>query len=130
MDGLAALVMGKLFDVCGIALLAWMTALASLFAPLVFWGGFHAALIGMILWGIGMGAQESIMRAVVPSLVPPERRGVAYGLLNLTFGLFWAGGSALMGILYDISFFYLVVFSIIAQLAAVPIFLIVKMRLR
>ena len=39
--------------------------ISSLFAPLVFLGGFYTALIGMALWGVGMGAQESIMRAAV-----------------------------------------------------------------
>lgn len=125
-DGIAALLMGRLFDVKGIATLALMTSLSAFFAPLVFFGNFYGALIGMILWGIGMGSQESIMRAMVAVLVPPQKRGSAYGLMYLVFGLFWAAGSALMGYFYDISWLYLVIFSLAAQFASIPIFLSLK----
>lgn len=125
-DGIAALIMGRLFDIRGISILVIITALASLFAPFVFLGGFYAALIGMILWGIGMGSQESIMRAIVATLVPVNKRGTAYGMLNLIFGVFWAVGSALIGLFYDISLLYVVTFSMLAQLASLPLFLSIK----
>lgn len=124
--GLAALIMGRLFDKRGIATLAVVTGVSALFAPLVFLGGFYASLIGMVFWGIGMSSQESIMRAVIPLLVPPNKRGSAYGVLNLVFGGFWAVGSAIIGILYDVSIIYVVAFSLLAQLAAIPLFLKLK----
>lgn len=127
-DGLSALLMGRLFDLKGISTLAFFTALASLFAPLVFYGNFYAILIGMVLWGIGMGAQESMMRAIVAELVPPSKRGSAYGILNLGFGVFWALGSAIMGLFYDISLIYLVAFSMLMQLVAIPFFLKIKLQ--
>ena len=43
---------------------------STLFAPLVFLGGFYPALGGMALWGIGMGAQESILRAAIAGMIP------------------------------------------------------------
>ncbi len=125
-DGLAALVMGKIFDLKGISVLAFVTAIAAFFAPLVFLGGFAAILFGMVLWGIGMGAQESIMRAIVAVLTSPDRRGSAYGMMNLIFGLFWAAGSALIGFLYDLSPLYTALFCLIAQFASLPFFLSVK----
>ena len=76
--------------------------LPLLFAPLVFLGGFYLPLIGMILWGIGMGSQASIMRAVVANMVQMNKRGTAYGILNIWFGIFWFLGSVLMGFLYNI----------------------------
>ena len=51
-------------------------------------------LAGMILWGVGMGAQESIMRAAVAGMVPVSKRGTAYGLFNTGYGIFWFLGSA------------------------------------
>ncbi len=66
----------------------------------------------MVLWGIGMGAQESILKAVVAGMVAPERRGSAYGIFNTGYGLAWFLGSALMGILYDFSLTALVIFSL------------------
>ncbi len=55
---------------------------ASLFAPLVFFGNAQGRLRGMTLWGIGMGAQESILKAAVAGLVPADKRGSAYGIFN------------------------------------------------
>ena len=56
-------------------------------------------LLGMVLWGIGMGAQESIIKAALAEMVPRDRRATGYGIFNTGFGLFWFLGSALMGIL-------------------------------
>lgn len=125
-DGISALIFGYLFDKKGISVLIYVTALSSLFAPLVFIDGFYISLVGIVLWGIGLGAQESIMRAVVANLVRMDKRGTAYGILNIWFGLFWFLGSALMGFLYDISIVALVTFSLGIQLAAIPILFVVK----
>lgn len=124
--GLAALICGRLYDKIGFSVLIFVTALVSLFTPLVFLGGFYLSLIGMILWGIGIGTQESIMRAVVANMVRMNKRGTAYGLLNIWFGVFWFLGSALMGFLYDVSLIFLIIFSVGAQLAAIPILFAVE----
>jgi len=125
-DALAALLFGRLFDRIGISILIVAALISSIFAPLVFFGGFYFALLGMALWGVGMGAQESIMRAAIAGMVSMDRRGSAYGIFNTGYGIFWFLGSALMGILYDTSIPALVVFSIISQLASVPLFLLVR----
>lgn len=75
---------------------------------------------------MGMGAQESIMRAAIAGMVPANRRGSAYGILNTGYGIFWFLGSALMGILYDISIPTLIAFSVVAQLASIPLLLLVR----
>jgi len=80
----------------------------------------------MALWGVGMGAQESIMRAAIAGMVPMNRRGSAYGIFNTGYGIFWFLGSALMGILYDISIPPLIAFSVVAQLASIPLLLLVR----
>jgi MFS family permease len=59
-DAVAALLFGYLFDRNGIPALIGSAVLSAFFAPLVFMGGFWGAVLGMALWGIGMGAQESI----------------------------------------------------------------------
>lgn len=122
-DALAALLFGRWFDRKGLAILALAALLSAFFAPLVFWGGFSAALLGIALWGIGMGAQESVMRAAIGGLVSPDRRGTAYGLLNAGYGLAWFLGSMAMGFLYDTSLPTLIAFSVIIQLVAVALFL-------
>jgi MFS family permease len=120
-DAAAALFFGRLFDRLGLPTLVGATLISSLFAPSVFLGGAHWALLGMALWGVGMGAQESVMRAALAGMVPPHRRGTAYGIFNTGYGVFWFLGSALAGLLYDYSVPGLIGFSVAAQLASLPL---------
>jgi MFS family permease len=127
-DAIAALLFGRLFDKIGMSSLIFAAVISSLFAPLAFLGNFQLAFLGVILWGIGMGAQESIMRAAVGGMVNAGKRGTAYGVFNTGYGIAWFLGSALMGILYDISIPALVIFSAAAQLASIPLFLMARNR--
>jgi MFS family permease len=129
-DALSALFFGRLFDRVGLSILIVVSLLSSLFAPLVFLGGFYFALVGMALWGVGMGAQESIMRAAIAEMVPMNKRSTAYGIFNAGFGLFWFLGSALMGILYDVSISSLIIFSVVMQLASIPFFISIRKKAR
>jgi MFS family permease len=122
-DAVAALFFGRIFDRIGFASLVIAVLFSSFFAPLVFLGGYYSSLVGMALWGVGMGAQSSVMKAAIAGLVPMNRLGFAFGVFNTTYGLFWFGGSALMGILYDVSPPALVAFSVGAQLISIPILL-------
>lgn len=125
-DAAAALIFGRFFDRKGIPILVISVLMSVFFAPLVFLGGFYPSLIGMTLWGVGMGAQESIMRAAVAEMVPVNKRATAYGIFNTGYGVFWFMGSALMGIFYDFSIPFLITFSVVTQLASVPLLLMVK----
>lgn len=120
-DAIAALVFGRWFDRVGLISLLSAVALSSLSAPLVFLGKTPFILAGMVLWGIGMGAQESIMRAAIAGMVPPERRGSAFGIFATGYGLSWFLGSAIMGVLYDQSIGLLIGFSVVIQWIAIAI---------
>ncbi|MDP9269844.1 MAG: MFS transporter [Chloroflexota bacterium] len=122
-SGLGSLLFGRLFDRRGIVILVPLTAVTALFAPLAFLGNEGAAFAGTILWGVGLGVHESVMAAAVAQIVPQGRVASAYGLFNLGYGIAWFAGSAVIGVLYDISIPALVVFSVLAELAAIPIFL-------
>ncbi|MDB4990744.1 MAG: transporter [Myxococcaceae bacterium] len=76
-----------------------------------------------------MGAQESIFKAVVAQLVAKEERARAYGVFFALFGLARWIGSTLMGWLYDRSLTLLVVFSVVTQLLAVPMLIVLGRRL-
>jgi len=128
-DALAALLFGYLFDRKGLPILIFSVILSAGFAPLCFLGGFYGAALGMILWGIGMGAQESIMRAAVALLVPKEKRGVGYGVFNTGYGFFWFLGSTALGLLYDFSIPALIIFSVILQLSCIPFLIKVRKML-
>ena len=81
-----------------------------------------------MLWGIGMGTQESAMRAVVAGVTAPDRRATAFGILNAVFGVAWFAGSAMLGILYDHSVVAVAVLSLALQLLAVPLLLFVMLK--
>jgi MFS family permease len=127
-DALAALLLGRLFDKHGMKVLIGSTLATILFAPLVFMGNFYTALAGMVCWGIGMAAQESIVRAVLATVLPLWKRATGFGIFNATFGVFWFLGSFFMGWLYDVSLAWLIVFSMVVQFASVPLFIILAKK--
>ena len=103
-DAVSALFFGFLYDRIGVRSLIFSTLLSSGFAVFVF--SMHsvpALLVGIALWGVGMGAQESILKAAVSSMVPKSSRATGYGIFECSFGFFWFLGSWLMGALYDFS---------------------------
>ena len=129
-DALAALWLGHRYDRKGLSVMVGVALVSALIAPLVFLGGFWPVLAGMILWGVGMAAQESVMRAAVAGMTPAGKRGSSYGLFSAAYGVAWFLGSAVMGFLYDHSVGALVAFSVVMQLLSVPLLLVVSRRTR
>lgn len=129
-DALAALALGRLFDRRGLPILIVVPLLSCGFAPLAFATSVPLVVAGTVLWGIGMGAQESIARAAIAVMIPAEQRGTAYGVFNSVYGVAWFAGSAAMGLLYDVSISFLIAFSVLTQLLAVPILCVVRRELR
>lgn len=124
-DAFAALLFGWLYDHWGIRVLIISTAISALFSVFVFsFNTLNAAIIGIVMWGVGMGAQESILKSAVSTIVPKQSRSTGFGIFETAFGIFWFLGSWLMGALYDIAPNWLVVFSVCTQLAAIPVFYI------
>jgi MFS family permease len=124
-DAVAALALGRAFDRVGIWTMVLATVASAASAPLVFLGDLRLAAVGMALWGMGMGAQESVMRAAVAAMAPKERRGTAFGTMNMIYGVAWFSGSALLGILYDQTSALAVAFvSAALQLTSLPVFVI------
>jgi len=122
-DAASALFFGRMYDRKGMGAIIASSTLSAFFAPLAFLGRSPAfAVAGVVLWGIGMGAQESILKAAITTMVPMGKRGTAFGFFNAGFGTFWFAGSWLMGILYSRSLVALVAFSFAAQLASLPFF--------
>jgi MFS family permease len=128
--GIASLIFGKWFDKVGLPVVLFAFFLGALFAPCVFLGGFGFALAGMILWGAGMGAQDSLLGALLAEVISSDKRSTAFGVFDTAFGIFWFAGSVAMGLLYDKSIFAVVIFSVALQLAALPIFIIGKRTIK
>ncbi len=123
-DAVAALVFGFLYDKKGVAALVWSTVLSAPFAVFVFsFRSVPALLLGVALWGVGMGAQESILKAAVTTMVPKASRATGYGVFECAFGVAWFLGSWLLGVLYEVSIPAMVALSVVSQLAAIPLYL-------
>jgi MFS family permease len=125
--GAAGFISGRLFDHIGLRALIGGVIISSAFAPLAFLGNGYLALLGVIVWAIGLGTHDTILGAAIAEMVSAARRATAYGVYNAGFGVAWFAGSVTLGILYDVSIAGLVVFAILTQVAAVPL-LVATMR--
>jgi predicted MFS family arabinose efflux permease len=123
---IGAIVFGKLFDKFGLGVVLAVVFLSSFFAPLVFLGRNWTALVGMILWGIGMSAQGSLLNSLVAGIIHPNKRSTGFGIFDTGFGIAWFLGSWLMGVLYQTSIPALIIFSVSLQLLSLPIFVFAK----
>ncbi len=122
-DAVSAMVFGLMFDKKGVRALVISTALSAPFALLIFGGSSNVSLLlGIAMWGVGMGAQESILKAAVASFVPKASRATGYGIFECVFGVFWFLGSWLLGALYDVSIPVMIAVSVGAQLLAIPLY--------
>lgn len=124
-DAIAALIFGTWFDRIGLRALIVSTLLTTPFSAFVFLSGNPWFIsIGIVLWGLGMGAQESIMKAAVAKIMPKNRRATGFGVFETGFGIAWFLGSWLIGALYDVNIPAMVAVSIISQLASVGFYLL------
>lgn len=123
-DAVAALIFGHIYDKKGVRALVISTIISAPFSLFIFGFKSEAALLfGLVLWGIGMGAEESILKAAVTSMVPKKNRATGYGIFECSFGIFWFLGSWLLGVIYSKSLPLMIGLSIFAQLLAIPFYL-------
>jgi len=135
LDGVAAWFVGTYYDrlknrsgneKAGLSTLL-MIPLLSVFIPLfAFTQSFILALISAVIWGVVMGVHETVMKSAIADLTPMKKRGTGYGIFNTAYGLAMFIGSTLMGVLYDHSIVMLVAAAVVIQLAAIPLFFLMK----
>jgi MFS family permease len=121
-NGLTALVFGRLFDRYGIQIIVLGILVSLLALPFGFLGGTVGVYLSAACWAIGLGAQDATLRSGISQVVSMNKRGTAFGAFNAAYGVLWFLGSVTMGVLYDFSLIALVVFGIAAQLVAAVIF--------
>ncbi len=125
-DAVAALLAGKTYDRIGLVSLLAVPLSTFPIPFLAFSYDYKLVLAGMVLWGVVMGIQETIMRAAIADLTPVKRRGFAYGIFNTVYGASWFLGSALIGLLYTLAVNYLILFVVVMELISIPLFLLVR----
>ena len=124
-DAVAALLFGNLYDRWGMKVLVVSALFAAPFSFLIFLGHSAPALVvGVVMWGIGMGAQESILKAAVTDMTPKSARATGFGIFSLALGLAWFLGSWCLGALYDINLTLMASVSAACQLLAIPFYIL------
>jgi len=121
---IASLLLGKLYDRLGISTVVIAVCLSACFSPLVFLGGFWVALVGLLLWGVGYAIQDTLLKALIASVLPTGRRNLAFGLFYLGYGGGWLIGSVMSGLLYEHSRMALIAFAVTTQLISIPLFVL------
>ena len=111
LDGLLAPVVGWIYDRIGLRIL---NVSPLLFASLPLSFLYPQAVI---LYGVCLAFQETVMRVAVADLVEVERRGISYGLLNVSQGLGLFLGSVVVGAIYN-SITAIFAFVLITQILA------------
>jgi MFS family permease len=130
MNGLTALLFGRLFDRIGLNALVLGILISLLALPLGFLGGSAGAIAAVACWATGLGAQDACLRSGIATVVSMNKRGSAFGAFNGVYGVMWFLGSLVMGLLYSRSLLALAAFGIVAQLAAAGMFFRLRGMLR
>jgi MFS family permease len=125
-NGLTAVIFGRLYDRYGLIVLTFGIALSMLALPLGFLGGATSAVVAVVCWATGLGVQDATLRSGIARVVSMNKRGTAFGIFNGVYGVLWFLGSAAMGLLYAYSIPALVAFGVAAQLAAAVLFVVVR----
>jgi len=121
--GISALILGKLLDRVGFIVTIISVFISSFAAAFAFSPSLFSIVIGMILLGISLGAQEAFLKATLSNMVAKEKRGTAFGLFDTVFGIAWFLGNIAMGFLYTKSISYAIIFSVAVQLLSLPVFM-------
>jgi len=136
-DAVIGLFVGKMYDRLKIrfdndhAGLLMLIILPVFTATLpIFTLSFHIGLIitGVVLWGVVMGTHETIMKAGIADITSIRKRGTGYGIFNMLYGIAIFIGSAAAGFLYDYSINLLIILMVAVELAAIPVFLVMRKR--
>jgi len=122
-NGLTALIFGRMFDRYGIQIIAIGIVVSLLALPFGFLGGAAGVYVSVACWAVGLGAQDATLRSGISQVVSMNKRGTAFGAFNAVYGVLWFLGSVTMGVLYDFSLVALVVFGMVAQLVAAGLFI-------
>jgi hypothetical protein len=138
-DAVIGLVIGKWYDRlkvrfdnehAGLLLLIILPALTALIPIFTLSPGLPIIITGVVLWGVVMGTHETIMKAGIADITSIRKRGTGYGIFNMLYGVAIFIGSAAAGFLYDYSVNLLIILMVAVELAAVPVFFVLRKRVK
>ena len=68
---------------------------------LAFWQKLTGCFAGIALWGVHLALTQGLFSKLVSDRAPPDLRGSAFGLYNLTTGLAMLAASTIAGVLWE-----------------------------
>lgn len=101
-DGAAAMVTGALYDKMGPKTLLSLPLLSALIPLFAYSDQASLVMVGVLIWGVTTGIQESTMRAYVADLLPSSQRATGYGCFALVVGAGTMLGGMIAGWLYGV----------------------------
>ncbi len=124
-DAAVAVPIGLLYDKIGLRAQVIAPLAAIIIPPAAFLIlGRIGLYIAAVFWGLTAGATETIMRAVVADIAPPESRSLAYGIYSFGIGLGGLAGAIIPAVLYDLGLITPIIAMCTAfELAAIIIFI-------
>lgn len=120
-EAVGALVVGWLYDRVGATVLYAVPVLVGLVPALALSGRLWVVVVGVLVWGLAFGLQDSTIKAVVADTVEASRRATAYGVFAAIQGAAAVGGGVLAGWLYERSVARLAVVVAILQLVGAAV---------
>jgi MFS family permease len=126
-DAIVALIIGPIFDRFRSNILFLIPLVSAPIVVLAF--AFNKTLpvmFSVFLWGSAMGLQETIMKSAIADIIHPEKRARAFGIFHGLYGFAWFAGSFVMGLLYEVSIYLLITFSLVLQALSLITFLQLK----
>lgn len=120
-DAVFALVTGSLYDKFGVKVLFCLPVSSALVPLFVFTNSAPLVAVGVALWGMSLGIQESTMRAAVADMVPSDRRATSYGMFSVATGIGTFIGATVIGALYSFGQGAIAAYSLVLQAAALAL---------
>nr|WP_179503811.1 MFS transporter [Nocardioides daedukensis] len=128
-EAVAALLTGVAYDAWHAKVLYVLPVLIAFVPVLAFGGSLWLVLVGVAIWGLATGIQDSTVKALVADLVPARSLGTAYGVFASFQGVAALAGGVLAGGLYSSNLPLLV--GIVAGLQVISLALLVlTLRIR
>lgn len=135
-DAVMAMVIGRIYDVlkkkrnnkkAGLLSLIFIPFATMAMPFLVLSETKWIVIAGFAMFGIIMGAHETIMRSAIADITSFKKRGTAYGIFNCAYGLAFLAGSSLMGWMYDnISIAAIGILVVVIEACALVVFFFMR----
>ncbi|WP_346387778.1 MFS transporter [Nocardioides sp.] len=128
-EAVAALTTGFAYDRWNARVLYCLPVMIAALPALTFSGDLGVVLVGIAIWGLATGIQDSTVKALVADLVPQSRLATAYGVFAAFQGVAALAGGSLAGALY--THHLAVLIGVVATVQALSLVLLVTtLRLR